>query len=75
MAAHSNNLAWKTPWTEKPRGLSQCDHKKQDTTEHTHTHRDLTIGNLQDGSHGENLPPANQTSPTDKVLQSMKKAA
>ena len=29
MATHSNILAWKIPWTEKPGGYSPRDHKVQ----------------------------------------------
>ena len=35
MAAHSSILAWKTPWTEEPGGLSPQGHKESDMTEHT----------------------------------------
>ena len=34
MVTHSNILAWKIPWTEKPGG-----HKEYNMTEHTHTHK------------------------------------
>ena len=37
MATHSSILAWKIPWTEEPVGLRPWDHKKLDTTIHTHT--------------------------------------
>ena len=33
MAAHSNILAWKTPWTEEPDGLIPKGQKESDTTE------------------------------------------
>ena len=32
-ATHSSILAWKTPWTEEPNGLSPWGHKELDTTE------------------------------------------
>ena len=35
MAAHSNILAWKTPWTEEPDGLIPKGHKESDMTKHT----------------------------------------
>ena len=41
MAIHSNILACRIPWTEKPGGLQFMGHKEWDTTErltHTHTH-------------------------------------
>ena len=42
MAIHSSILAWRIPWTEKPRGLhGSWGRKESDTTEqltHTHTH-------------------------------------
>ena len=45
MAIHSSILAWRIPWTEKPRGLhSSWGRKESDTTEqltHTHTHASL----------------------------------
>ena len=34
MAAHSNILAWKTPWTEEPDGLIPKGQKESDTTKH-----------------------------------------
>ena len=40
MATHSNILAWRIPWMEKPGGI-QSMHKQSDMTEqltHTHTH-------------------------------------
>ena len=41
MATHSSNLAWRTPWTEKPGGLQSMG-SQRDTTEVTeHTHTDL----------------------------------
>ena len=33
MATHSNTLAWKILWTEKPGGYSLRGHKESDTTE------------------------------------------
>ena len=33
MAAHSNVLAWRIPWTEEPGGYSPQGHTKLDTTE------------------------------------------
>ena len=43
MAIHAIILAWRIPWTEKPRGLhSSRGHKESDTTEQlTHTHTSL----------------------------------
>ena len=43
MATHSNILAWRIPWTEKPvgcipRGLKESDMTEQLTHTHTHTH-------------------------------------
>ena len=42
MATHSSILAWKTPWTEEPGGLTKS-HKESDTTatEHMHAHDPL----------------------------------
>ena len=31
MATHSNILAWKTPWTEKPGGLQSMDRQKMNS--------------------------------------------
>ena len=47
MAAHSSIFAWRTPWTEGPRGLQSLGHKESDTTEQLSTaqHR----GDLQRG--------------------------
>ena len=39
MAAHSNILAWKTPWTEEPSGLQSMGLQRvghELTTEHAH---------------------------------------
>ena len=33
MATHSNILAWRIPWTKKPRGYSPWGHKGSETTE------------------------------------------
>ena len=33
MATHSNVLAWRTPWKEKPEGYSPWGYKESDTTE------------------------------------------
>ena len=33
MATHSSILAWRSPWTEEPRGLQHRGHKELDTTE------------------------------------------
>ena len=33
IATHSDILAWKIPWTEKPGGWEPWDHKQSDTTE------------------------------------------
>ena len=30
---HSSVLAWRIPWTKKPRGYSPCGHKESETTE------------------------------------------
>ena len=38
MVTHSSILAWKTPWTEEPGGLSPKVLQGLDMTEHTHTH-------------------------------------
>ena len=41
MAAHSNILAWRIPWTEEPGGLQSVGCKESDMTKqltHTHTH-------------------------------------
>ena len=35
MATHSRILAWRTPWTEEPGGLSSIDCKGPDMTEMT----------------------------------------
>ena len=32
MATHSNNLAWKTPWTEEPGRLQSMGSQESDTT-------------------------------------------
>jgi len=38
MATHSNILAWRIPWTDKPGGLySPWGHKESDTTEQLST--------------------------------------
>ena len=44
MVTHSNILAWKIPWTEKPGG-----HKEYNMTEHTHTHTRLGAQTSQCG--------------------------
>ena len=54
MATHSNILAWRIPWTEKPGGYRPWGCKKLDTTErlsmctractHTHTHTRTHVG-------------------------------
>ena len=33
MAPHSSTLAWKTPWTEEPGGVSPWGREESDTTE------------------------------------------
>ena len=38
MAAHSSNLAWKIPWTEKPRGLPSMGSQRVRHRLSTHTH-------------------------------------
>ena len=38
MAAHSNTLAWKIPWTEDCVGYSPWGCKESDTTERLHFH-------------------------------------
>ena len=39
MATHSNILAWRIPWTEKPGGLQSMGHKESDMTKQlTHTY-------------------------------------
>ena len=35
MATHTNILAWRIPWTEKPGGLHFIGHKELDTAEAT----------------------------------------
>ena len=35
IATHSSILAWKTPWTEEPRGLQSMTRKESDATEVT----------------------------------------
>ena len=35
MATHSNNLAWRIPWTEEPGGLQSMGSQRVDATEHT----------------------------------------
>ena len=49
MAANSNILAWKLPWTEESGGLQSMGHKKSDTTEHAHTHGELYGSLLNEG--------------------------
>ena len=41
MAAHSNVLAWRVPWTEEPGGLQSRGSQESDTTapQNTHTAR------------------------------------
>jgi len=34
MATHSNILAWRIPWTEKPSGLQSMGCKESDMTKH-----------------------------------------
>ena len=50
MATHSNTLAGKIPWTEKPPGYSSRGCKELDTTEHKHTcykaRKQRNIGNF-----------------------------
>ena len=36
MATHSNILAWKIPWVEKPVGYNPWGRKELDTTEQLH---------------------------------------
>ena len=36
MATHSNTLAWKIPWIEKPGMLQSWGHEESDTTEQLH---------------------------------------
>ena len=36
MATHSSTLAWKMPWTEKPRRLQSVGSQESDTTERLH---------------------------------------
>ena len=33
MAAHSNNLAWRIPWTDEPGGFCPWGHKESNMTE------------------------------------------
>ena len=37
MELHSNNLAWKIPWTKEPGGLQPHGHKDFDTIEYIRT--------------------------------------
>ena len=42
MTTHSNILAWEIPWTEEPGRLQSMGlHKESDTTEQSHTHRQI----------------------------------
>ena len=38
MATHSDILAWKIPWTEKPHGLQPLGSQESDMTEQLSTH-------------------------------------
>ena len=39
MATHSSSLAWKIPWTEKPRGVTvKVGDKELNMAERMHTH-------------------------------------
>ena len=38
MTTHSNILAWRIPWTEKPGRLQSMGRKESDTTEGVHFH-------------------------------------
>ena len=45
LAAHSNILAWRMPWTEKPGGYNPWGHKESDTAEVTwHSHMQAHAG-------------------------------
>ena len=48
MATHSSILAWKNPWTEKPGSCSPRGHRESDTTKHTHTHMNVSVGKFSD---------------------------
>ena len=43
---HSSNLAWRTPWTEKPGGLQYIGHKQLDMTEVTEQKYCSSLGQL-----------------------------
>ena len=42
MAPHSNNFAWKIPWTEEPGRLQSMGSLESDTTEQLHFHFSLS---------------------------------
>ena len=43
MAAHSNILAWRIPWTEEPPGLMSMGRKALDTTERLSAHTSVKM--------------------------------
>ena len=51
MVTHSNILAWKIPWTEKPGrslvGYSPRGHKESGTTERLHLHLQVPLDKIQ----------------------------
>ena len=47
IAIHSNILAWRMPWTEKPGGLQSLGSQESDTTEWL-THKEGAQGTLRD---------------------------
>ena len=72
MAIHSNILACRIPWTEKPGGLQFMGHKEWDTTErltHTHTHW-LRGGNPEESKPAQSLASIGYYCCTDLVLNS-----
>ena len=52
MATHSNILAWRIPWTEKPGRLQSIDHKWSDMTEMTehasHVNKSINLCSVSD---------------------------
>ena len=74
MAIHSNILACRIPWTEKPGGLQFMGHKEWDTTErlthtHTHTHTHwLRGGNPEENKPAQSLASIGYYCCTDLVL-------
>ena len=49
MATHSNILAWRIPWTEKPGRLQSIDRKGSDMTEVTeHVNKSINLCSVSD---------------------------